>query len=234
MNVEPQERCADSIPARPEGNSSECMFVSSTLSTWTTARPEWLARDFQIDDTVYRRLDPQYYAWLRSRMVLAKAAATAGRLDATAFEGLRIRFNALHEWAAQHFGEEQLLAAVRAFRACDYKLPMPEYDGPRVPARPRKSGVDHISSEVIATVDAISEQALSLGWCRERLYGTGGDGIFDPQRGLVCFLTPGDQIGEVTTRSIEIIRPLPTEVRQRFYNPDVEQPWIRPAETLPT
>jgi hypothetical protein len=27
--------------------------------------------------------------------------------------------------------------------------------------------------------------------------------------------------------SIEIIHPLPAEVRHRFYNPDVEQPWER-------
>ena len=99
---------------RRDGKSPQCLFVSSTLSTWTTAQPEWFARDFQINDTVYRRLDPEYYAWLRSRMVLAKAAASSGRLDGAAFEDLRVRFNAVHEWAIRHFGEEQLLAAVRA------------------------------------------------------------------------------------------------------------------------
>lgn len=76
-------------------------------------------------------------------------------------------------------------------------------------------------------VDSISELALSLGWRRERLYATGGNGIFDPNRGLVCLLKPGDRIGEVAAQSIEIIHPLPSEVRHRFYNPDVDQPWIR-------
>jgi hypothetical protein len=74
-------------------------------------------------------------------------------------------------------------------------------------------------------VDVIAEQALALGWTRERLFDP-GKGLFDPQRGLVCFLKPGDRIGEVTAQSIEIIHPLPSEVRHRFYNPDVEQPWI--------
>ena len=48
-----------------------------------------------------------------------------------------------------------------------------------------------------------------------------------PERGLVCFLKPGDRIGEVTLQSIEIIHPLPSEVRHRFYNPDVDQPWVK-------
>ncbi len=74
-------------------------------------------------------------------------------------------------------------------------------------------------------VDAICDQALSLGWKRERLYAI-GNGQFDPQRGLVCLLNPGDRIGEVTARSIEVIHPPPEEVRHRFYNPDVDQPWI--------
>ena len=75
-------------------------------------------------------------------------------------------------------------------------------------------------------VDAISDRAISLGWKLERLHAT-GTGVFDPQRGLVCYLKAGDRIGEITAQSIEIIRPVPGEVRHRFYNPDVDQPWIR-------
>ena len=76
-------------------------------------------------------------------------------------------------------------------------------------------------------VDAICERALALGWKRERLYGTGRGRLFSQDRGLVSFLRPGDRIGEVSLQAIEIIGPPPTEVRQRFYNPDVDQPWIR-------
>jgi len=226
MKVELQEQCAKSIPAAPDRDPPGCMFVSSTLSTWKTVNPEWFARDFQVDDTVYRRLDPEYYAWLRSRMVMAKKATTAGHLDAAAFEDLRARFNAVHEWAVQHFGEEQLLAAVRALRAGEYKPPVAEDDRPRVPLprAPRSAG-DHISPEAIAMVDAICDNALALGWSRDRLYAI-GSGAFDPRRGLICYLKPGDRIGEVTAQSIEIIHPLPSEVRHRFYNPDVEQPWV--------
>ena len=214
--------------------SGSTLFVSSSLDTWATNQPNGIARDFQIDDTVYRRLDPEYFAWLRSRMVVAKRAATAGHLPPSAFEDLRVRFNAVHEWAVGYFGEAPLLAAVRGFRSGGYDPPVAEDEGRHVPVPAvRKSAADTISPEAIALVDAISEQALSLGWKRERLYGVGSSGILDPRRGLVCFLKPGDRIGEVTLQSIEIIGPPPNAARQRFYNPDVDQPWIRRAARCP-
>jgi len=224
MRTESQEQCASAVAVAPDGPSPDCLFVSSTLATWTTPHPEWFARDVQINDTVYRRLDPEFYAWLRSRMVVAKRTATAGKLDADAFDNLRVRFNAVHEWALEHFGEERLLEAVRTMRAADYRPPVAEDDAPRVPA-PRSRDSNHVAPEAVAMVDAISERALSLGWKHERLYGAGGRGIFDPRRGLVCYLKPGDRIGEVTAQAIEII--LKDGVRQHFYNPDVDQPWVK-------
>lgn len=202
------------------------VFVSTSLEVWSTDEPERFARDFQINETAYRRLDSEYYAWLRSRMVLAKQAAIAGQIDAAAFEDLRVRFNAVHEWALNKLGEEQLLEAVRTLRASEYKPPVPEDESRPVQVPLRKSGANHISPEAVALVDAISERALALGWKRERLYAS-GKGTFDPCRGLVCYLKPGDRIGEVTAQSIEIIHRLPSEVRHRFYNPDVDQPWIK-------
>ncbi len=74
-------------------------------------------------------------------------------------------------------------------------------------------------------VDVISERALALGWSRDRLYAN-GKGLFDQNRGLICYLKPGDRIGEVAAQSIEIIHRLPSEVRHRFYNPETDQPWI--------
>lgn len=222
------DQCANPTSEAPRDTLPGCLFVSTSLATWTTASPEQFARDFQINDTMYRRLDPEYYAWLRSRMVLAKKAATAGQLDAASFEDLRLRFNAVHEWAVGHFGESRLLAAVRAIRPAEYNPPVAEDDRPCVPAtRTRRSAGDHISSEAIAMVEAIAGHAVSLGWKRERLCGTGGNGAFDPRRGLVCLLKPGDRIGEVTSQSIEIVHPPPSQVRHRFYNPDVEQPWVK-------
>ncbi len=202
------------------------LFVATSLAVWSTNEPERFARDFQINDTVYRRLDPDYYAWLRSRMALAKRAASGGKLDPESFENLRKRFNAVHEWAIEHFGEAALLSAVKTLRVADYEPPVPDDDRPRVLAPPKKPGNDP-DADAIAKVDAIAETALSLGWKRERLYGVGNGRLFDPSRGLVSFLKQGDRLGAVTLQSIEIIGPPPSEVRQHFYNPDVDQPWIR-------
>ena len=225
MNVALPEQCAISVSGALEAASRGCPFVATSLDFWFTGEPERFARDCQVDDTVYRRLDPDFYAWLRSRMTLAKKAANAGQIDAATFEVLRLRFNIVHDWAVAHFGEAKLLATVQAFRPSDYRPPAAEVNGPRLlmPGG-RKSAGDHVSPEALVMVDTISEHALSFGWKRERLYGAGG-GVFDPRRGLVCYLKPGDQMGEVTAHSIEII--LPHGVRQRFYNPDVDQPWIR-------
>ena len=48
-----------------------------------------------------------------------------------------------------------------------------------------------------------------------------------PRYGLVCYVGAQDWIGEVTPQSIELIGMPPMETWLRFYNPDVEQPWIR-------
>jgi hypothetical protein len=41
----------------------------------------------------------------------------------------------------------------------------------------------------------------------------------------VCYLKAGDRIGDVTAHSVEII--LSNNIRQRFYNPNVDHPWIK-------
>lgn len=199
------------------------LFVSTSLDTWTTGQPEIFARDVQIDDAAYRRLDPEYYAWLRSRMNLAKLAAQAGRLGEEEFEELRGKFNAVHEWAMAHFGEDALREAVRNFDARNYAPPVAEPGRPVRVARAAESS----TAEIVAMVDAIRDQARSLGWTHESLYGAGGPAraLFGKACGLAGLLRATDRIGEVTRQSIEII--LSSGVRQRFYNPDVEQPWIR-------
>jgi len=77
---------------------------------------------------------------------------------------------------------------------------------------------------VLAVVDAIAGQAMALGWTHDSLYRTSRNAL-GFNCGLAHFLWPSDRIGEVTTHSIEIISA--GDVRQRFYNPNVDQPWIR-------
>lgn len=231
MSTELQEQCAKSTMEAPGGHSRGCLFVSTSLATWTTVNPEQFARDFQINDTVYRRLDPEYYVWLRSRMVLAKRAATTGHLNAVAFEDLRVRFNAVHAWAVEHLGEAQLVAAARALRAGDYRPPLPEeFERTKaaepIPAKPNPEAERIARAKQV--VDEVCDCALALGWTMESLYFCEGyeRRPFATRYGLVCYIGE-HRIGEVTRQSIELIGPPPMETRSRFYNPDVDQPWIK-------
>jgi hypothetical protein len=144
---------------------------------------------------------------------------------------LRVRFNAVHAWAVEHFSEAQLLAAVRTFRACDYKPPLPEeFDRTRraepIPSKPSPEAERIARAKQL--VDEIRDRALALGWTMESLYFCEGyeRRPIGPRYGLVCYIGQQDWVGEVTRQSIEIIGPPPMETRSRFYNADVEQPWI--------
>jgi len=209
------------------------LFVSTALEYWSTDQGIAFARDVQIDDTAYRRLDPEYYAWLRSRMMLAKKAMSAGLLDAAAFEDLRSRFNGIHKWAVEHFGQDLLLEAVRTLRAGEYQPPVAEDDKPRVPLqREPRSAAHHIRPEAHGMVDAIRDEAVALGWTLEALYRARGRFRFPlgDEYGLVCFLGAEDRIGRVAADSIEIIGPPPQGFCSYFYNPNVEHPWKRRVE----
>lgn len=109
------------------------------------------------------------------------------------------------------------------------------------PLSSRKSGLRQIflpslpsvelerRSRARGLVDEIRDQALALGWTHERLYFSDG---YDRRPlaagyGLVCYVGTEERIGEVTRQSIELIGPTPTGARSRFYNSDVEQPWVK-------
>lgn len=201
----------------------DTLYVATSLHSWPTDQPHRLARDVQINDTAYRRLDPDYYAWLRSRMNLARMAADAGRLRREDFDELRVKFNGVHEWAVAHFGEDALRDAIGHLDARVYSPPVAEVERT---VRPKPAD-DAGQAEATAKVDTIRDRAVELGWTVRRLYGASASatGVRRRDRGLTGCLRPGDQIGEVARESIEII--LSSGIRQRLYNPDVEQPWIR-------
>ncbi len=222
------------VPPADSGHSSP-IWVSTDLFLLTPRDPEALARDIQIDQRCYRRLDPEYFAWLKVRMHALRAAVNAGRVSGVAFEAIRLRFNEVQAQAIAMLGDEALLRAVRALDVERYRPPMPEQREPST-SRDARSEPQVCHERLVRArglIDAIRDQALALGWTLERLYFHEG---FDGRRlttrsGLICFIGPTHQIGEVARESIEIIGPPPREVRTRFYNPDVEQPWIRKVES---
>ena len=225
--------------------SQPLLYVSTELDTWETCSPE-PDQDQICERCGYRRLDPEYYAWLRHRMEVAKQARQRGRLGAAQYQDLRERFNAVHFWAVGHLGEAMLLAAVAAHDPKAYQPPRIQ-DWDAVPHTEAADLLPHmfpadgdwpftesVSPEVVAKVDAIRDQALSLGWTEAGLYQNRGHLRFPVggEYGLVCLLHSGDQIGEVSAQSIEIARPSGSGLRH--YTREAPQPWAsRTAPSLP-
>ena len=124
-------------------------------------------------------------------MELAKKAANSGRLPLQAFDALRTRFNAVHAWAMEHLGDEKLRSAVQALDPKAYAPPrIDSLDGRLAPAAPKKTSpatrpylfpedgdwrfTQKVRSSAVAKVDAIRDQALSLGWREAQLYQNRG------------------------------------------------------------
>jgi hypothetical protein len=200
--------------------------------------PTWrLAPDCEINGRCYRELDPEYFAWLRSRMIEVKSAHQAGRVEAAAFGELRTRFNGLQEIAIALFGERALQNAIRASGGTDYRPPVSDAFSEPLGAKQQElseqaTRLDGVRSRAgaEAAIDSIRDQALALGWTRERLYGRPASNQPGHPGDLVtALLRPGTRIGQITRQWIEIIGPPPHENVLRFYNPDVEQPWVKRA-----
>jgi hypothetical protein len=93
------EHSEQALQPTENGNSTPepDLFVSTDLET---AGFEWAVTstsDVEYNGKIYRRLDPEYFAWLRSRMFAAQSAFKAGKLPETTWESLKSRFNPLQE-----------------------------------------------------------------------------------------------------------------------------------------
>lgn len=223
---------AESPQVPAERRALGTLWVSTDLRVWLPSDPSFIARDCQLNDRCYRRLDPEYFAWLKLRMHGVKAAADAGRVPAEAFDDLRQRFNDVQTLAIEAFGERNLLDAVRAIDSEKYRPPLPEEferARPIASASARTNPEEEPLARARALVDGIREPAIALGWTMQSLYYCEGHERrpFGARYGLVCYIGLHHRLGEVTRQSIELIGPPPMETRTRFYNPNVDQPWAQ-------
>lgn len=215
------------MPETGVAADSPRLYVSTELDTWETSTPE-PDQDAICERCGFRRLDPEYYAWLRQRMDVAKRARERGRLAAAQYQELRRRFNEVHFWAVKQFGEDALLAAVESPDPGSYQPPAildddPEPQPDEAPApephvHPREGDwpfTEPVSPEALSKVDAIRDRALTLGWSEAGLYQNRGRHRFPVggDYGLVCFLHHRREIGEVTTESIEVVCPSGSRLR---------------------
>jgi hypothetical protein len=235
----------DSLAVSETSQHCQSLFVTTDLEIRKFAWVRTGEIDIEQNGKVFRLLSPKYFAWLRSRMVTAQAAHKAGKLPEDAWNTLRQRFNALQELAIREFGKESLQEVLQSFSTKNYRPPQNQ---PTVQIKTAEShekswlypqGMQGrhrqpVTSQAVAKVDAIREEAMAKGWSEARLYQNQGRFQFPcgEDYGLVCFVDGDQEIGEVTERSIEIIHG-PRSGRPstlRFYNPDVPQPWMKKVE----
>lgn len=89
------------------------------------------------------------------------------------------------------------------------------------------SPVPKVNPQVAARVRAREAEALAAGWSFEDLWESRFWNIVDGMNrpGLVALMFPGDDLGEITKKYIEIIRS--SGVVHRFYHPDRDHPWVK-------
>ena len=180
---------------------------------------------------VYRKLAPEYFAWLRSRMLLARSAHKSGKFNDTDWNILRGRFNDLQEVAIRKFGKDVLEKALKSFDPRAYVIPTVAKNE-TVPAQHIYPGdqsykfTQAVTHSALTKVNVIRDEAISKGWSEARLYQNQGCFKFPcgQDYGLICFLDNECETGTITKQSIEIKHGANS---LRFYNTDAEQPWIR-------
>jgi len=118
-------------PSLPPQQPQPAIYVSTGLDVHEVEDARDWPEDREIDGTLCRRLSPEYFAWLRSRMLTAQAAHKAGKLPEDAWNTLRKRFNAL-----------QALAISSARNSCRRSctlFPRRTIGHPRFVPRPRRN-----------------------------------------------------------------------------------------------
>jgi hypothetical protein len=106
-----------------QSRQTPALYVATNLAFQFVDNPAGVARDIDVNGVVFRRLDPEYYAFLRSKMKIAQTAHESGQLPEQAWEQLRIRFNDVHRFAKFVWNEEALLEVVKEFNPRVYSAP---------------------------------------------------------------------------------------------------------------
>jgi len=205
-------------------------FASTSLDLREVDNSDQQPQDIYVEYVCYRRVDPQYFAWLRRRMESARRAFDAGNLPKAQWDELRGRFNRLQDWAIAHHGKDALQAAIRSFDPSTYAPPVNWRPEPFLFPKTGDWAFTHAVSEAaVRKVDAIREAAQAKGWSDVRLYQNRSCLRFPVGQdyGLVCFLGPDDELGGITETHIAIVHVCGSRRNAlRFANADVYPPRV--------
>ena len=225
-------------------------FVSTSLNIHEAEETQATKGDIHLEGTCYRIVTPDYYAWLHRRMEAAKRQHQKGTLASEAWDKLRERFNRVQAWTINHYGADALQQAIHRFKPDAYQPPVNRpttsepQSSPLPPVAPRlrypatgEYTFEHpVTAEAVRKVDAIRDEAETLGWAEARLYQNRGCIAFPCGQdwGLVCFIGPNDALGKITETHIEIIHNRHGRKNTlRFANADAWTPRIKAKGTSP-
>lgn len=222
------------IPANHKPESTD-LFVATDLDTQMLSGRK---SDIVHGDKIYRRLSPDYFAWLRLRMQTAQTAFRNKRLSPAKWSALRQRFNYIQEQAVTLFGKRALKTACENLKVSQYHPPKIQQTETvqrwSYPTNETLRFSENVDCRAIAKVDSIRSQAMELGWTEAQLYQNQGLHRFPSGEdyGLVCFVLGDRMIARVTEAYIEIVHGLGTSRERilKFHNSKVLQPWMKNLE----
>lgn len=108
------------------------LYVSADLQAFgaTDAEAAILAADLTQGDPdhrrrAYRRLDATWYTWLHFAMRRQQQRAEGGDIPAPTWSEMRRRFNLIWQWAADHWGQDQVAQLHQLTPDARYTPPQP-------------------------------------------------------------------------------------------------------------
>jgi len=120
-NASQPSRVLDSAQNTAPGSA---LWYATDLSRWEDVTAQIVSeQDLLMHGKAYRRLTPEYYGWLRSRMTHAQEKHRRGLLPAAVYNQLRERFNAMQDDAIRLYGEATLLDVLASLDIQGYEPP---------------------------------------------------------------------------------------------------------------
>jgi len=124
-------------------------FVATDLDCRENLSPA--SDDLVIEGKCFRRLSPDYYAWLRAQMERARHQHDVGILPDAQYDILRQRFNTMHDRAVALFSEDTLLQTISTFSPMTYP----------VPSVRRSMGIDVLLQDAVSASEHTDDSCAS-------------------------------------------------------------------------
>lgn len=106
------------------------LYVSPLFHFEPFPRHPRLGRTIRFNDVLMRRMDAEYYGWLRHRIELLDEARKVGKVSAEDFREIYARWLQIEEWCDKHVDMEKVEAFLKT-----NKFDPKKYKGPTEPSK---------------------------------------------------------------------------------------------------